>query len=76
MLIVLNKTDLIPADERELKLQKVRTRIQKQLSGTKFAAAQFVAVAAAPGASSDIAAAEQINQPSTAHVCPHYMPVS
>jgi alkylhydroperoxidase family enzyme len=49
MLIVLNKIDLIPAAERAAKLAKVQARIRKQLTGTEFESAQFVAVAAAPG---------------------------
>jgi predicted GTPase len=49
MLIVLNKIDLIPAAERAAKLAKVQARIRKQLTGTKFESARFVAVAAAPG---------------------------
>jgi hypothetical protein len=49
MLIVLNKIDLIPTAERAATLAKAQARIRKQLTGTKFECAQFVAVAAAPG---------------------------
>ena len=49
MIVVLNKVDMIPDDERESKIEKLRKRIQKVLSGTKFPNAPIVLTSAAVG---------------------------
>jgi selenocysteine-specific elongation factor len=49
MIIVLNKVDTIPEEERELKLDKVIKRIRKVLSTTKFYDAPIVPTSAAVG---------------------------
>jgi selenocysteine-specific elongation factor len=49
MIIVLNKVDMIPADERDTKLEKVMKRIEKVLSTTKFHDAPIVLTSAAVG---------------------------
>ena len=47
LLVVLNKTDLIPADKREEKIARVRKKISLTLSKTKFKDAQIVSCSAA-----------------------------
>jgi len=49
LIIVLNKIDTIPVDERETKLEKVITRIRNTFRTTKFKDAQIVCTAAFPG---------------------------
>jgi selenocysteine-specific elongation factor len=49
MIIVLNKVDMIPPDERDAKLERVIKRIQKVLSTTKFHDSPIVLTAAAIG---------------------------
>jgi selenocysteine-specific elongation factor len=49
MLIVLNKTDMLPADKRAALVEKMTRRLRTTLANTKFAAADIVPVAAAPG---------------------------
>lgn len=49
LIIVLNKVDMIPADQREEKIEKVKKRLQKVFSTTKFHSAPMVCVSAAIG---------------------------
>eukprot|EP00004_Rigifila_ramosa_P025486 TRINITY_DN7627_c0_g1_i3.p1 TRINITY_DN7627_c0_g1~~TRINITY_DN7627_c0_g1_i3.p1 ORF type:complete len:480 (-),score=103.96 TRINITY_DN7627_c0_g1_i3:200-1567(-) len=57
LFVVLNKCDLLPADSRAAQIDKMRTRMLKTLSGTRFGGAVPVAaVSAAPGANSEAAA--------------------
>ena len=49
LIVVLNKIDLLPEASRDSAIEKATTRIRKVLASTKFAGANFVAVAAAPG---------------------------
>lgn len=49
MIVVLNKIDMIPEDERENKIEKLKKRIQKVLSGTKFPNVPIVLTSAAIG---------------------------
>ncbi|KAG5185718.1 P-loop containing nucleoside triphosphate hydrolase protein [Tribonema minus] len=49
LVIVLNKADLMPEDEREARIARLQARMRRQLAGTKFARARFATVAAAPG---------------------------
>ena len=49
LIVVLNKLDVLPADGRDKELDKMKGRIRKTLSTTKFADAPMVAVAARPG---------------------------
>jgi selenocysteine-specific elongation factor len=50
LLIVLNKTDMLPADNRDVQVKKAEERVRRGLKGTKFAETPMVAVAACPGA--------------------------
>ncbi|ELR21543.1 selenocysteinespecific elongation factor, putative [Acanthamoeba castellanii str. Neff] len=50
LLMVLNKTDMLPADNRAAHVKKAEERVRRGLKGTKFAEAPMVAVAACPGA--------------------------
>ena len=49
LIIVLNKIDLIPQDQRENKIIKVKNRLKKMFSTTKFANAPMLCVSAAVG---------------------------
>ena len=49
LIVVLNKIDLLPADERDARLERISTRIRKVFAATKFADAPIVATAAAVG---------------------------
>lgn len=49
LIVVLNKTDMLPEAGREEKLSKMKARIRKTLAATKFADAPMVAIAARPG---------------------------
>ena len=49
LIIVLNKIDTIPEEEREAKIEKVSNRIRKVFASTKFAGAPIVPTAAAVG---------------------------
>ena len=49
LIIVLNKIDAIPLDEREAKLEKVMNRIRNTFRTTKFKDAPMVCTAAFPG---------------------------
>ncbi|CAI7923018.1 unnamed protein product, partial [Closterium sp. NIES-54] len=47
MVVVLNKTDLLPAATKQAQIDKMRKRLRATLKGTKFADAAMVATAAA-----------------------------
>jgi selenocysteine-specific elongation factor len=49
MIIVLNKIDLIPPEQRETKIAKVKARLTKIFSTTKFANAMMFCISAAVG---------------------------
>ena len=49
MIIVLNKIDCIPEEDRAAKLEKVTRRIRKAFASTKFANAPIINTAAAIG---------------------------
>ena len=49
LVVVLNKTDLLPEAGRGALIEKAAGRIKKALAGTRFAAAPIIALAAAPG---------------------------
>jgi selenocysteine-specific elongation factor len=49
MVVVLNKVDCLPAASSADKLEKMKARIRKTLSATKFADSPMVGVAARPG---------------------------
>lgn len=49
MIIVLNKIDCIPEEDRAAKLEKVTRRIRKAFASTKFANAPIINTAAAVG---------------------------
>ena len=49
LVIVLNKVDMIPADQREDKIDKVKKRLRKIFSTTKFHHAPMICVSAAVG---------------------------
>lgn len=49
LVVVLNKTDLLPEDKRAEKTAKMSAKVRKILSSTRFAEAAIVALSAAPG---------------------------
>ncbi|KAK3245444.1 hypothetical protein CYMTET_44986 [Cymbomonas tetramitiformis] len=49
LLVVLNKTDLLPEATREDKIEKMKKRLQLTFKGTKFAGCKMSAVAVRPG---------------------------
>ena len=49
LIIVLNKIDVIPIEEREAKLEKVKMRIMNTFKSTKFRNAPIICTAAFPG---------------------------
>ena len=49
LIIVLNKIDLIPPEQRETKIAKVKARLTKIFSTTKFANASMLCISAAIG---------------------------
>ncbi|XP_064458236.1 selenocysteine-specific elongation factor-like isoform X2 [Ornithodoros turicata] len=49
MLVVLNKIDLLPPQQKEISIEKMKKRILKTLEKTRFAGSPVVAVAAKPG---------------------------
>ncbi len=51
MLVVINKTDLLPAGLRAKLVAKARHRLGQTLAATKFAGCPMVAVSAKPGGS-------------------------
>ncbi|XP_057701037.1 selenocysteine-specific elongation factor isoform X2 [Corythoichthys intestinalis] len=49
MVVVLNKTDLLPADKRQSAIEKMTKRLHKTLENTRFKNCPVIAVAAKPG---------------------------
>ncbi|XP_076436674.1 selenocysteine-specific elongation factor-like [Babylonia areolata] len=49
MVVVLNKTDLLPPDKRQATVEKMKKRMWKTLESTQFKDCPIVAVAAKPG---------------------------
>ena len=49
MIVVLNKTDLLPPERRNAKIEKMTTKVRKILAATRFSAAPIVSLAAFPG---------------------------
>jgi len=49
MIVVLNKVDMIPPDERDEKIEKMKNKLRKVFSTTKFADPVFVLTSAAVG---------------------------
>lgn len=49
MLVILNKTDLLPSDKRQSAIDKMTKRMHKTLENTRFKDCPVVAVAAKPG---------------------------
>ena len=49
MLIVLNKIDLIPEEERDQKIEKAKKKLSRALKSSKFADAPMIALSAAVG---------------------------
>jgi selenocysteine-specific elongation factor len=66
LVVVLNKTDLLPEATREAAIEKAAARIRKVLATTKFADAPIIPVAAAPGGKPpldfEVVGIEQANQ--------------
>ncbi|CAI5500685.1 unnamed protein product [Closterium sp. Naga37s-1] len=64
MVVVLNKTDLLPAATKQAQIDKMRKRLRATLKGTKFADAAMVAtaVAAVPSAAAAEGIADVINE--------------
>ncbi|KAL8566632.1 hypothetical protein ACOMHN_049773 [Nucella lapillus] len=58
MVVILNKTDLLPPEKREATIEKMKKRMWKTLEATQFKDCPVVAVAAKPGGSeaSDLSA--------------------
>ncbi|XP_051568447.1 selenocysteine-specific elongation factor-like [Myxocyprinus asiaticus] len=49
MVVILNKTDLLPSDKRQAAIDKMTKRMHKTLENTRFKGCPVVAVAAKPG---------------------------
>ena len=49
LIVVLNKVDMLPEDERDVRIQRISNRIRRVFAATKFADAPIVATAAAVG---------------------------
>lgn len=49
MLIVMNKTDMLPAEKRVAMIEKMTKRLRQTLQGTKFHDARIISVSAKPG---------------------------
>jgi len=49
MIIVLNKTDMIPTEKRQATIDKMKKRLRLTLQSTKFKDSQIIAVSARPG---------------------------
>lgn len=47
-IIILNKVDMLPKEDRQKKIEKTISALQKALSSTRFANAPFVPLAAHP----------------------------
>jgi len=50
MIVVMNKIDMIPEQDREKQIGIVKTKLEKTFSGTRFAGCLMVPVSATPGA--------------------------
>ena len=55
LLVVLNKTDMIPEASREEKVDKMRKRLANTFKATKFGGCEMVAIAARPGGADTMA---------------------
>ena len=66
LIVVLNKTDMLPEEGREKKVEAAAQRVRKALASTRFAAAPFVALAAAPGGGGKLGAAAPLPSPAAA----------
>ncbi|KAB5584188.1 hypothetical protein PHYPO_G00104510 [Pangasianodon hypophthalmus] len=49
MIVILNKTDLLPSDKRQSAIEKMTKRMHKTLENTRFRGCPVIAVAAKPG---------------------------
>ncbi|XP_060774300.1 selenocysteine-specific elongation factor [Neoarius graeffei] len=49
MIVILNKTDLLPSDKRQSAIEKMTKRMHKTLENTRFKGCPVIAVAAKPG---------------------------
>ncbi|XP_051562710.1 selenocysteine-specific elongation factor isoform X1 [Myxocyprinus asiaticus] len=49
MVVILNKTDLLPSDKRQAAIDKMTKRMHKTLENTRFKGCTVIAVAAKPG---------------------------
>jgi selenocysteine-specific elongation factor len=56
LVVVLNKTDLLPEATRAAAVDRAAARVRKALAGTRFAAAPVLALAAAPGGAGKLGA--------------------
>jgi selenocysteine-specific elongation factor len=56
LVVVLNKTDLLPEATRAAAVERAAARVRKALAGTRFAAAPVLALAAAPGGAGKLGA--------------------
>lgn len=54
LLVVLNKTDMIPESTRAEKVDRMRQRILSTIKTTKFKDVQIISIAARPGGSDDV----------------------
>eukprot|EP00290_Baffinella_frigidus_P045245 CAMPEP_0180283528 /NCGR_PEP_ID=MMETSP0988-20121125/10547_1 /TAXON_ID=697907 /ORGANISM="non described non described, Strain CCMP2293" /LENGTH=593 /DNA_ID=CAMNT_0022256113 /DNA_START=13 /DNA_END=1791 /DNA_ORIENTATION=+ len=59
MLLVLNKTDLIPDEQRDEKIEKMKKGLEKVFAGTKFKQPQMVPVSATGGSTDELRANPQ-----------------
>lgn len=62
LIVVLNKTDLVPEAEREERISRAIARVKKALSSTSFHDAKFVAVSACPGGHGKMGAGAPIDE--------------
>lgn len=56
LLVVLNKTDMIPEETRAEKVEKMRKRLANTFKATKFKECEMVPIAARPGGADNMAA--------------------
>lgn len=57
MIVVLNKVDMLPPEGRAEAVERITGRIRKVLASTKFSAAPFIVLSAAPGGGGKMGAA-------------------
>ncbi|GJP34601.1 hypothetical protein CLOM_g19027 [Closterium sp. NIES-68] len=62
MVVVLNKTDLLPAATKQVQIDKTRKRLKATLKGTKFADAAIVTTAAPPPPATAEGVSDLVNQ--------------